>query len=171
MCYVVQAISASMSEGDLTATSCTVGFVGADSSFTILSDADLEPHVAALKDAEDAPAGVNDPLCAGGILTDATAWQLPPLQNMFALAIVIRYVSWCCLALTVWLMSLPGCCVLCCLCSMCVTSPSMQHVSHLANLLTVHLQMRKLPMGAMLMVVQLQWKADRPALAGVINLI
>lgn len=47
-----------MSEGDLTATSCTVGFVGADSSFTILSDADLEPHVAALKDAEDAPAGV-----------------------------------------------------------------------------------------------------------------
>lgn len=46
-----------MSEGDLTATSCTVGFVGADSSFTILSDADLEPHVAALKDAEDAPAG------------------------------------------------------------------------------------------------------------------
>ena len=47
-----------MSEGDLTATSCTVGFVGADSSFTIISDADLEPHVAALKDAEDAPAGV-----------------------------------------------------------------------------------------------------------------
>ena len=90
LCYVVQAISASMSEGDLTATSCTVGFVGADSSFTILSDADLEPHVAALKDAEDAPAGVNDPRCAGGILTDAT------LQNMFALAIVIRYVSWCC---------------------------------------------------------------------------
>lgn len=49
-----------MSEGDLTATSCTVGFVGADSSFTILSDADLEPHVAALKDAEDAPAGATD---------------------------------------------------------------------------------------------------------------
>jgi len=54
----VQAISASMTEGDLTATSCTVGFVGADSSFTILSDADLEPHVAAMKDAEDAPAGM-----------------------------------------------------------------------------------------------------------------
>lgn len=54
----MQAISASMSEGDLTATSCTVGFVGADSSFTILSDADLEPHVAAMKDAEDAPAGM-----------------------------------------------------------------------------------------------------------------
>ncbi len=54
----MQAISASMTEGDLTATSCTVGFVGADSSFTILSDADLEPHVAAMKDAEDAPAGM-----------------------------------------------------------------------------------------------------------------
>ncbi len=47
-----------MTEGDLIATSCTVGFVGADSSFTILSDADLEPHVAAMKDAEDAPAGM-----------------------------------------------------------------------------------------------------------------
>ena len=47
-----------MTEGDLTATSCTVGFVGGDSSFTILSDADLEPHVAAMKDAEDAPAGI-----------------------------------------------------------------------------------------------------------------
>lgn len=52
----LQAISASMTDGDLTATSCTVGFVGADSSFTILSDADLEPHVAAMKEAEDAPA-------------------------------------------------------------------------------------------------------------------
>ena len=58
-CNTMQAISASMSKGDLTATSCTVGFVGSDSSFTILSDADLEPHVAALKDAEDSPAGVN----------------------------------------------------------------------------------------------------------------
>ena len=53
----MQAISASMTEGDPTASSFTVGFVGADTSFTILSDADLEPHVAALKDAEDAPAG------------------------------------------------------------------------------------------------------------------
>lgn len=51
-----------MTEGDLTATSCTVGFVGADSSFTILSDADLEPHVAAMKDAEDAPAGMQTTL-------------------------------------------------------------------------------------------------------------
>ena len=48
-----------MTEGDVTASSCTVGFVGADSSFTILSDADLEPHVTALKDAEDAPAGIS----------------------------------------------------------------------------------------------------------------
>ena len=55
--WCAQAISASMTDGDLTATSCTVGFVGADSSFTILSDADLEPHVAAMKEAEDAPAG------------------------------------------------------------------------------------------------------------------
>ena len=66
----MQAISASMSEGDLTATSCTVGFVGADSSFTILSDADLEPHVAALKDAEDAPAGATD-LTYTGIYADS----------------------------------------------------------------------------------------------------
>ena len=46
-----------MSEGDLTAKSCTVGVVGADTKFLILSEADLEPYVAALKDAEDAPAG------------------------------------------------------------------------------------------------------------------
>ena len=59
----MQAISASMTEGDLTATSCTVGFVGADSSFTILSDADLEPHVAAMKDVEDAPAGMQATSC------------------------------------------------------------------------------------------------------------
>ena len=61
----MQAIAASLSEGDMTATSCTVGFVGADSSFTILSDADLEPHVAALKDAEDAPAGAIWLACPG----------------------------------------------------------------------------------------------------------
>ena len=65
LCCLVQAISASMSEGDVTATSCTVGFVGADSSFTILSDADLESHVAALKDAEDAPAGAICLACPG----------------------------------------------------------------------------------------------------------
>ena len=53
-----------MTEGDLKADSCTVGFVGADSSFTILSDADLEPHVAALKDAEDAPAGISSAVLA-----------------------------------------------------------------------------------------------------------
>lgn len=47
-----------MSEGDLTAKSCTVGVVGADTKFLILSEADLEPYVAALKDAEDAPAGL-----------------------------------------------------------------------------------------------------------------
>lgn len=69
LCCLVQAISASISEGDLTATSCTVGFVGADSSFTILSDADLEPHVAALKDSEDAPAGAIRLICPGCTLT------------------------------------------------------------------------------------------------------
>ena len=56
---LVQAISASMSEGDLTATSCTVGVVGADTKFLILSEADLEPYVTAMKDAEDAPAGLS----------------------------------------------------------------------------------------------------------------
>ena len=80
LCHIVQAISASMSEGNLTATSCTVGFVGTDSSFTILSDDDLEPHVAALKEAEDAPAGVTHLAYASGVFTDdilATAvWQL-----------------------------------------------------------------------------------------------
>lgn len=60
-CLSAQAVSASMTEGDLQADSATVGFVGADSSFTILSEADLEPHVAALKDAEDAPAGLWQP--------------------------------------------------------------------------------------------------------------
>lgn len=48
-----------MSEGDLTATSCTVGVVGADTKFLILSEADLEPYVTAMKDAEDAPAGLS----------------------------------------------------------------------------------------------------------------
>lgn len=55
---LVQAISASMSEGDLTATSCTVGVVGADTKFLILSEADLEPYMTAMKDAEDTPAGL-----------------------------------------------------------------------------------------------------------------
>ena len=48
-----------MSEGDLTATSCTVGVVGADTKFLILSEADLEPYVTAMKEAEDAPAGMS----------------------------------------------------------------------------------------------------------------
>lgn len=47
-----------MSEGDLTAKSCTVGVVGLDTKFLILPDADLEPYVTAMKDAEDAPAGL-----------------------------------------------------------------------------------------------------------------
>ena len=47
-----------MTEGDLTAKSCTVGIVGVDTKFTILSDEDLEPYVAAMKEAEDAPAGM-----------------------------------------------------------------------------------------------------------------
>lgn len=47
-----------MSDGDLTAKSCTVGVVGADTKFFVLPDADLEPYVTAMKDAEDAPAGL-----------------------------------------------------------------------------------------------------------------
>lgn len=93
LCCLVQAISASMSEGDLTATTCTVGFVGADSSFTILSDADLEPHVAALKDSEDAPAGTIRLICPGCTLsyTDSAAlhfkWQYHMAHHSLATGI------------------------------------------------------------------------------------
>lgn len=55
--HSLKALSASMQDGDLTSKNCSVATVGVDTPFTIIEDQDLEPHVAALKEQEDAGAG------------------------------------------------------------------------------------------------------------------
>eukprot|EP00891_Asterochloris_glomerata_P007914 jgi/Astpho2/7914/Aster-06392 len=55
--HALQALAASITDGELTASSCTVAIVGSDVPFTILDDEDLEPHVAIIKDQEDGGAG------------------------------------------------------------------------------------------------------------------
>ena len=46
----LQALSASLQEGDLTSKNCTVGVVGKDMQFTIISGEALQPYLAALKE-------------------------------------------------------------------------------------------------------------------------
>lgn len=46
----LQALSASLQEGDLTTKNCTVGVVGKDMRFTIISGEALQPYLSALKE-------------------------------------------------------------------------------------------------------------------------
>ena len=45
----LQALSASVTDGELTKDNCTVAVVGKDMPFTILEGEDLAPHIALLK--------------------------------------------------------------------------------------------------------------------------
>ncbi|KAK9819975.1 hypothetical protein WJX72_004710 [[Myrmecia] bisecta] len=55
--HALRALSASVTDGELTAANCTVALVGSDTPFVILEDDDLEPHVAAFKDQDDGADG------------------------------------------------------------------------------------------------------------------
>mmetsp|Transcript_36344 Transcript_36344/g.102671 ORF Transcript_36344/g.102671 Transcript_36344/m.102671 type:complete len:268 (-) Transcript_36344:40-843(-) len=46
----LQALSASVADGELTTSNCTIAVVGKDTDLTILEDSLLEPYIAALKD-------------------------------------------------------------------------------------------------------------------------
>lgn len=46
----LQALTASLQEGELTSKNCTVGIVGKDMQFTIISGEALQPYLAALKE-------------------------------------------------------------------------------------------------------------------------
>lgn len=46
----LQALSASLQEGELTSRNCTIGIVGKDMPFTILDGEALQPYLAVLKD-------------------------------------------------------------------------------------------------------------------------
>ena len=46
----LQALSASLQEGELTKENCTVGVIGLDMAFSLLEGNDLVPYLTALKD-------------------------------------------------------------------------------------------------------------------------
>uniref|UniRef100_A0A7S1T8X3 Proteasome subunit alpha type n=1 Tax=Tetraselmis chuii TaxID=63592 RepID=A0A7S1T8X3_9CHLO len=49
----LQALSASVSDGELTAANCSIAIVGKDTAFTILEDDALQPYIAMLKEEEE----------------------------------------------------------------------------------------------------------------------
>jgi hypothetical protein len=53
--HALQALSASVTDGELTKENCTVAVVGKDIPFTILEGEDLAPHIALLKVREGHP--------------------------------------------------------------------------------------------------------------------
>lgn len=59
--HTLQALSASLQEGELTTENCTIGVVGLDMQFTLIEGEALNPYLAALKDdGPDAGAGDDD---------------------------------------------------------------------------------------------------------------
>lgn len=63
----LQALSASVSDGELTAANCSVAVVGAGMGFTILEDDALAPYIAMLKEEEEGePAAEEAPPAADG---------------------------------------------------------------------------------------------------------
>jgi len=57
----LQALSASVSDGELTSSNCSVAVVGKDMDYTILEETALEPFIAALKSEEAPEAIAEDP--------------------------------------------------------------------------------------------------------------
>lgn len=69
--HALQALHASLQDGDLTEQNCSVAIVGKDVAFTILEDESLAPYIAVIKESEeggggDDAGGEEPPAAAGG---------------------------------------------------------------------------------------------------------
>ena len=77
--HALQALTASLAEGELTATSCIIAYVGKDQDFKELDEASLQPYIQALRDAEGTISIVTLSLSRRPVLADYTT--LHPLSD------------------------------------------------------------------------------------------